>query len=154
MEDLIEETLTGIKGPLEEKRVTVRRELHPNLPAIEADRDQIKQVLLNLFHNAIEAMNNGDTLHILAFALPREQEPGVAVKVVDQGRGIPASDLPHVFEPFYTTGKSRGTGLGLAICRNIVDAHRGDLSISSEPGTGTTVRLWLPLRQSSQTVAA
>jgi signal transduction histidine kinase len=99
-------------------------------------------------------MNNGDTLHILAFALPREQEPGVAVKVVDQGRGIPASDLPHVFEPFYTTGKSRGTGLGLAICRNIVDAHRGDLSISSEPGTGTTVRLWLPLRQSSQTVAA
>ncbi|TAJ31747.1 MAG: histidine kinase, partial [Nitrospirae bacterium] len=63
--------------------------------------------------------------------------------------GIAPADLPHVFEPFFTTGKHRGTGLGLAICRNIIDAHQGDIQMESQPGKGTAVRIWLPLRQPS-----
>jgi signal transduction histidine kinase len=67
---------------------------------------------------------------------------------MDQGRGISPEDLSHVFEPFFTLGKRRGTGLGLAICRNIIELHGGDIALASEQGKGTTVSIWLPLRQS------
>ncbi|HEY6085809.1 MAG TPA: HAMP domain-containing sensor histidine kinase, partial [Nitrospira sp.] len=60
--------------------------------------------------------------------------------------GIALKDLAQVFQPFFTSGKQRGTGLGLAICRNIADAHGGDITLTSAPGYGTTVRLWLPLQ--------
>jgi signal transduction histidine kinase len=73
------------------------------------------------------------------------------LEVADTGSGIDAKDLPHVFQPFFTTGKQRGTGLGLAICRNIVEAHSGDIAIASEPGSGTTARLWLPLQPAVST---
>lgn len=147
MEDLIEETLATVKGALEAKQITVERRLHPNLSRIEADRDQIKQVLLNVLLNAIEALDERGTVRIAAFDLTRDQGPGMALQVADRGCGIAPADLSHVFEPFFTSGKRRGTGLGLAICRNIVDAHQGDIGIESRPGEGTTVRIWLPLRQ-------
>ena len=69
---------------------------------------------------------------------------------MDQGGGISPAHLPHVFEPFFTSGKPRGTGLGLAICRNILDAHGGDITLESNVGSGTTVRVWCPLRQQPQ----
>jgi signal transduction histidine kinase len=69
------------------------------------------------------------------------------VAVSDHGVGISPAHLPHVFEPFFTSGKRQGTGLGLAICRNIIEAHSGDITIESTSGQGTTVRMWIPLRQ-------
>ena len=76
----------------------------------------------------------------------------MVLKVTDNGLGIAPGDLPHIFEPFFTTGKHRGTGLGLAICHNIIDAHHGEILVNSQPGIGTTVRIWLPLRQQRQPV--
>ena len=152
MEELIEETLSGLKGVIEQKRIAVERYLHPTLSSIEADRDQIKQVLLNVLQNGIEALDNGGGMRVSAFEQPHNGIPGMMIQVVDRGRGIAAGDLGHVFEPFFTTGKRHGTGLGLAICRNIIDAHHGDMNITSQPGGGTTVRIWLPLQQPPPTV--
>jgi signal transduction histidine kinase len=132
---------------LASKRITAKSLIHPMLPQIHADRDQIKQVLLNLFQNGIEAMGEGGTITIAAFESQAPRERGVTVDVSDTGGGIAPQDIPHVFKPFFTSGKHRGTGLGLAICRNIIEAHSGDIQINSQVGTGTTVRIWLPIRQ-------
>jgi signal transduction histidine kinase len=129
------------------KGIAVKTALHPMLPALQADRDQLKQVLLNVVQNAIEAMGTQGTLSIAAFESKRAAEQGMTLTVADTGAGISAHDLPHVFQPFFTTGKYKGTGLGLAICRNIIDAHAGDIQLTSQPGQGTTVRIWLPVRQ-------
>ena len=80
----------------------------------------------------------------------RQEEQGLILEIKDNGRGIGPSDLPRVFEPFFTTGKRRGTGLGLAICRNIIDAHGGEIQVQSQPGSGTNISIWLPVAQHSQ----
>jgi PAS domain S-box-containing protein len=145
--EVIQEVLKLLEGPLASKRITAKSLIHPMLPQIHADRDQIKQVLLNLFQNGIEAMGEGGTITIAAFESQAPRERGVTVDVSDTGGGIAPQDIPHVFKPFFTSGKHRGTGLGLAICRNIIEAHSGDIQINSQVGTGTTVRIWLPIRQ-------
>ena len=149
MEELIHETLTLLEAPLSKKQIGVEQRLPPHLPPIQADRDQLKQVLLNVIQNAIEALNEGGKLHISAFESTRAHEPGLTLLFSDNGAGITQADLLHVFEPFFTIGKHHGTGLGLAICRNIVEAHQGEIRLESEPGRGTTATLWLPLRQPS-----
>lgn len=149
LSDLVQETLSLVNGSLTSKRIEVVNRLHPNLSPLMADRDQIKQVLLNVIHNALDAMPEGGRLGLTAFDLNREGQPGVMIQISDNGVGIQAGDLPHVFEPFFTTGKRKGTGLGLAICRNIIDAHRGHIVLDSKPGSGTIVRIWLPLKQPS-----
>jgi signal transduction histidine kinase len=79
--------------------------------------------------------------------MPGDHEPGLVIKVTDTGCGIQSEDLAHAFEPFFTKGKHRGTGLGLAICRNIIEAHGGDIQLTSEVGKGTSARIWLPVSQ-------
>lgn len=145
--DLAQEVLKLLDVSLSSKALKVTCALPPSLPQVHADRDQIKQVLLNVFQNAIEASREGGALSVAARSSARNLDPGIAITVTDQGPGIPPEDLPHVFEPFFTRGKHRGTGLGLAICRNIVEAHGGDIQLTSDVGKGTTARLWLPLRQ-------
>ena len=145
--DLVQEVVKLLDVPMTEKRLAVRSCLPPTLPPLQADRDQIKQVLINLVQNAIEASAEGGSLSLTAFESARGQEAGLAIAVTDKGAGIAAEALPHVFEPFFTSGKHRGTGLGLAICRNIIDAHGGDIQLTSQLGKGTTVRVWLPMRQ-------
>jgi PAS domain S-box-containing protein len=145
--DIVHEVLKLSDAAIAAKRLTVKTALHPMLPVLQADRDQIKQVLLNVVQNAIEAMGTEGTLSIAAFESRRASEEGMVLTISDTGAGISSQDLAHVFQPFFTTGKSKGTGLGLAICRNIIDAHAGDMQLTSQPGHGTTVRMWLPLRQ-------
>jgi len=149
MEELVQEAVTVLEGPLSQQRISIERHGHPLLPPIQADRDQLKQVLLNIIQNAIEAMPDGGVLRIAAFESTRDQEPGIMLTFTDKGAGITQADLAHVFEPFFTIGKRRGTGLGLAICRNIVDAHQGEIRLESRVGQGTAVKLWLPLQQPS-----
>lgn len=149
VDELLRETLTVLEELLAKNQIRVERPNPPYPPPLQADRDQLKQVLLNLIQNAVESMPAGGLLRIGAVESRRDQEPGLTLTFTDTGTGIAAADLPHVFEPFFTVGKRRGTGLGLAICRNIVDAHQGEIRLESEPGHGTTVTLWLPMRQPS-----
>lgn len=106
---------------------------------VVADPDQLRQVLLNLALNAIEAMPAGGEVRVRVGRTPE----GMAIEVSDDGPGMAPAELERIFSAFYTT-KAEGTGLGLAVARDIVQAHRGDLSVRSEPGRGTTFQVCLP----------
>jgi signal transduction histidine kinase len=126
----------------------VETDFAPSVPAIYADRQQLRQVLLNLFTNAADAMPDGGRLthRVQSGELPVAR-PAVVIEVIDTGSGIPADHLGRVFEPFFTTKEEgKGTGLGLAICKRIVEQHHGLLLIESAVGAGTTVRVTLPIR--------
>jgi len=106
--------------------------------------DQLKQVFLNLFLNAIEAMGQGGVLTVRTKALERNASSWVAVEVSDTGPGISDAIRLKIFDPFFTT-KSRGSGLGLAICHSITDAHRGTIRAENNAkGRGTTIILEFP----------
>ncbi|RMH35641.1 MAG: PAS domain S-box protein, partial [Nitrospirae bacterium] len=142
--DLLKETLLLLNRSIRDKAITVNWTISDHVPDIEADRDQIKQVMLNVFQNAIEALPPKGRLDIRLIPQSSHQTNGVLITVHDYGKGIEAAILSRVFEPFFTFGKGHGTGLGLAICRNIVEAHGGDIQLRSEVGKGTTVGIWLP----------
>jgi PAS domain S-box-containing protein len=142
---IVDEVLKLLDTRLESLRIAVVRSCQQGL-VVYADRDQIKQVLLNLCHNSLDAMSTGGELGIIGGPSTRAGHSGVFIEISDTGSGIAKKDLAQVFQPFFTTGKQHGTGLGLAICRNIAEAHGGDITLTSEPGRGTTARLWLPLR--------
>jgi PAS domain S-box-containing protein len=151
VDGLIEEVLKLLDTRLETQQVRVMRSCPTTLTAY-GDRDQIKQVMLNLCHNSLDAMLGGGELRIGAGPSTRGGHAGIFIEVTDTGSGINQKDLAQVFQPFFTSGKRHGTGLGLAICRNITEAHGGDMTLTSEPGHGTTARLWLPLRPMSDFV--
>jgi PAS domain S-box-containing protein len=148
--DLVQEILKLLDLPISNKRIEVTCDVSSELPLVYADRDQLEQVLLNVLQNSIEAVAEGGTVHISAGTLSHDQEADVVIRIRDNGCGIETDAIAHVFEPFFTRGKSRGTGLGLAICRNIIEAHGGDISLTSDVGKGTLVQIFLPLRQGSR----
>lgn len=152
LSDLVDEVAKLLDSSLAAKHLRVDKFFSPTIAQLHADRDQIKQVLLNIFQNAIDASLDGAAIDVTAFEVPRGQQAGIVIKVTDHGVGIPDNALAHVFEPFFTSGKRHGTGLGLAICRNIIESHGGDIQVASEAGKGTSVRIWLPLRQEFQFV--
>lgn len=123
--------------------VVVLKEIGAALPEIEGDPEQLKQVVLNLVINAIQATPKAGAVRVGA-ALEGEC---LRVTVRDEGVGIPEADLPRIFEPFFTT-KDDGTGLGLAVSARIVEQHGGRLSAHPNEGRGMTFRLDLPLRRS------
>jgi signal transduction histidine kinase len=106
------------------------------------DSAQIKQVLVNLIKNAIQAMTKGGVLSLMT----DRGVDGVVASVADTGGGIPQEQINRIFEPFYTT-KKKGTGLGLMIVQRIVGDHRGRIEVESHVGKGTVFRIWLPLRE-------
>lgn len=110
---------------------------------IRCDRGRILQVLGNLCGNALKFCRRGDTIRIAARASGRT----LALSIADTGPGIPAEDIPHLFEPYWSTarGRQRGTGLGLYISKAIVEAHGGRMAVESTLGAGTTFRIVLPL---------
>ena len=107
------------------------------------DADKMKQVMLNLCLNALDAMAEGGRL---AVHVTGGDDGAVSIRVSDTGSGIAPADRAHIFEPYFTTKKG-GTGLGLAIVHNIIEAHRGEIGVDSEPGEGTTVHLTLPVNK-------
>ncbi len=146
--ELIDEVVQLLEVPLRQKQLAVRSDYSAPLSSLHADRDQLKQVLLNVLHNAIDASPvDAAAIEVAVSEQDREHRSGMVLKIRDAGGGIAPGALPQVFQPFFTTGKRHGTGLGLAICRNIVEHHGGDIHMTSKVGIGTTVRIWMPLRQ-------
>ena len=127
--------------------VEVHSEVDSAVPDIFADRQQLRQVLLNLFTNAADAMPRGGELRLrVHLGELHPKRPAIVIEVADTGVGIPPEHLARVTEPFFSTKEEgKGTGLGLAICRRIVEQHHGKLEIESTVGTGTTVRVILPI---------
>ncbi len=130
---------------LRARKTDVVRDFANPLPTIQADRQQLRQVFLNLLTNASDAMPAGGKLTVRAAPGLLGDAEAVAIEFADTGEGISAENLEKIWDPFFTTKpEGKGTGLGLAICRRIVEEHGGTISIQSQAGYGTTVRIVLP----------
>ena len=126
--------------------VELELDLEDNLPWALVDSNQMKQVLLNLVHNALQAMPAGGNIKIVTRTATRNGRDWIMVSVKDTGIGIPTADLTRIFEPFYTTrGNSGGTGLGLSVTYGIITDHGGQIEVESQPGMGAKFTVWIPL---------
>jgi signal transduction histidine kinase len=149
---VVAEAVALLERQLRRHKISVHQELHPHLPPVLASADQLKQVFLNLFLNAQEAMPDGGRLHVTT--RPADETdgeflltgPSVLVQVQDTGTGIPEEHLSHIFEPFFSTKREgRGTGLGLWVSMGIIQQHGGQMKVRSRPGRGTTFSFALPV---------
>jgi signal transduction histidine kinase len=137
LEDAVRGALADSQGPVE-----VRWAVDTAVPPVLADERMMRQAFLNLALNAVQAMPRGGTLRVGARRVDGPQ-PEVQVEISDTGSGIAPEVRERIFEPFFTT-KAKGTGLGLALVKRIVESHSGRLALESQPGQGTTFRLFLP----------
>jgi two-component system sensor histidine kinase BaeS len=143
---IAERAIAAIAGQAREKGVKLELAVDGGLPPVIVDGDRIAQVLRNLLSNALRHTSAGGRITLAG----RAEAGRASVEVSDTGAGIPAEDLPHVFDRFYRADRSRnratgGSGLGLAIARQLVHAHGGEIEASSAPGRGSTFSFWLPL---------
>ena len=133
------------------KQVTLSVRLDPGLPRVPADEGQLRQALLALLMNALDATPSGGHVEI---ETRREGPDAVALAVADSGVGIPPENLDKIFSPFFTTKPlGQGTGLGLAICHGIVASHGGEIRVESEVDKGTRLSLVLPVSRPGRTAA-
>jgi PAS domain S-box-containing protein len=139
LNDVARETLELLRPEMENRGLTVKEKLARRLPLSPMDQSQIKQVLVNLIKNAMQAMTRGGTLTVQSGSVGDT----VWISVGDTGGGIAQDEINHIFEPFYTT-KKKGTGLGLMIVQRIVSRHGGRIELESHVGQGTTFRIHLP----------
>jgi signal transduction histidine kinase len=151
LNDVAASCLYFMEVKAERQSITIEKYLASDLPRVMLDRQQIKQVLLNLFLNAMDAMaDQGGQLTVKTHRLIKHSgDTWVQVEVADTGSGIPVDNLEHIFDPFYTTkhesGQREGTGLGLSIVHQIIREHSGYIEVQSTVGRGTTFFINLPV---------
>ena len=141
---LIEEVLAQLKPQADRQKLALKCEFKSGQLPVKADRERIRQVIINLIHNAIKFSKQGQTIT----AASKKEGTYAVIEIRDEGIGISKDDLSHIFERFYKADKSRsgqGTGMGLAIAKHLVKAHGGAISATSEEGKGTTITFTLPL---------
>jgi two-component system NtrC family sensor kinase len=147
--EIVDKSLILINHHFEINRIKLIKEYKINKLEVECDSQKIEQALIAILINAIEAMNKGQTMKV---SLEKNNNDAV-IKVSDQGKGILEKDLPHIFEPFYTTkSENKGTGLGLAVAYGIIKQHYGKISVEHTSVEGTTFKISLPLKHISQEV--
>ncbi|HZD39576.1 MAG TPA: ATP-binding protein [Terriglobales bacterium] len=144
--EVLREALQAVGPERLKQKIDVVKICAPDLPAVEGNPDRLEQAFINLIKNACEAMPNGGTLTLRAYIESHNPEE-VYVEIADTGQGVPQG--LNVFEDFKTT-KTGGTGLGLVIVRQIILAHDGSISYSSQPGQGTTFKVSLPVYSTRQ----
>jgi signal transduction histidine kinase len=151
---IIEESLAAFEPVCTERSIRIERS-YGDVPLIMADRDRIREVLLNLLSNAVDAMPQGGVLTVVSKAELVHEAPLLFVRITDTGRGIPGDKLRMIFEPFFTTKVlEHGTGLGLAISKKIVEDHGGAMGVESAVGKGSTFSFSLPLKPTGPREAA
>ncbi|MFO7785575.1 MAG: ATP-binding protein [Desulfatiglandales bacterium] len=136
---LADECLQACRPIAENRGVGLQKKLNSEMPSLPLDENRMKQVLMNLITNAVQASSPGDSVLVET----RKNRYGVVLEVADSGSGIPEEDRDKIFEPFYST-KKEGTGLGLPIVKKIMEAHGGSISLHSNPEGGVTFSVWLP----------
>lgn len=142
--DIVEGVISQMKSSGEIAEVKYKID-SPGVSEIPADRHLLEQVFINLFSNAIDAMEGKGLLHVSL----TETDSAVVISVSDTGKGILPKDVSRIFDPFFTT-KEKGTGLGLAIVYNIIEKHRGKIEVNSEPYKGTTFTITLPVKHETE----
>jgi signal transduction histidine kinase len=145
---VLDGALTQMRAKLEANQVAVSRN-YLGGPTVRADADKLRQVFSNIIDNAIDAMSGAaaegaSAERRLEVAIQRGRSAMATVRIRDNGCGIPAGQLGKIFNPFYTS-KENGTGLGLGVAKKVIDAHRGAIEVTSNPGSGTEFALSIPL---------
>ncbi|HEX6532057.1 MAG TPA: PAS domain S-box protein, partial [Nitrospira sp.] len=144
--DIVEDSLEMLRERLARHHIQVVAEIPDDVPLVHADTDQMSQVLLNLFINALHAMPEGGTLRVTV----KPRADVVALLIADTGHGIPRENLGKIFTPFFTTKEvGKGTGLGLTVVHGIIEEHGGTIEVNSEPGQGTTFTILLPIERTA-----
>jgi two-component system, NtrC family, sensor histidine kinase HydH len=141
---LINHSLQMVETQAQEKNITIEKTLASEPLEAVVDPDRMKQVLLNLYLNAMQSMEGKGGMLTVTLSREKGPQPSMKISVKDTGTGIAKEDIEHVFDPYFTT-KQSGTGLGLAIVHKIIESHQGEIRVESEPGHGTTVSFYLPL---------
>jgi len=142
---IVEEVIAQLTPQAERQNLSLEMTLADDLPATPVDKERIRQVMVNLIHNAIKFNRPGGSIRTTT----KQSEGSVVVEISDTGTGIAKDDLPQIFERFYKADKSRtgqGSGMGLAIAKHIVEAHGGNIWVQSEEGKGSTFSFSLPLK--------
>jgi signal transduction histidine kinase len=135
-------------------KVMVEEDLAP-LPPIMLDANQIKQVIVNLLNNAVQAMPDGGRLEVSTQLVERKLDSTLSrvasVRIRDSGVGIPPENMERIFDPFFTTKEvGQGTGLGLSVSHSIVEKHKGKIEVESVPGAGSTFNVLLPAHEAHE----
>jgi len=163
--EVLEKTLQLVQHRLYQKEIKLTQTLEASLDTIRADSDQMEQVFLNFFLNAMDAMKRGGELTVateirtgdslVTHLLPADEErhEALCISIRDTGEGIKKEDIARVFDPFFTT-KDFGTGLGLSVVHGIIEEHGGQIEVESEVAKGTVFHIFLPLVHFDQGVVA
>lgn len=161
---ILEESLRLIQGQLKAKKIEVVSEKRSDIPKVLVDKNKIEQVFINLFLNAVQAMEDGGKIFIRSYLKQLDKvgrgvgnrsedffalgENAVAVEIQDTGSGIATEDLKKIFESFFTTKSAgKGTGLGLSITKDIITMHRGLINVESQKGEGTKFTITLKITE-------
>jgi len=141
VQDVLNEVATLVEGETQQSKVQIRVVARPTLPPLKADREYLRQTLLNLILNGLQAMPEGGTLTLEA----NTSNGNILISVTDTGIGIAPENLARIFDPYFTT-KARGSGLGLAISRRTIEAHGGTITAANESGGGCRFLISLPIK--------
>ena len=143
--ELIREVLALLRGEIEHQQVLVRAELFDGLPQIPANQVQLRQVIVNLITNAVDAMSTvSDRSRVLSVKTGVHESKNLLIKVEDSGIGIDPQNVDRIFAPYFTT-KSNGMGMGLSICQSIIESHGGRLSVAVGQPYGSIFQVFLPV---------
>ncbi len=140
LNQLVQESIRFLEAEIADRNIIVESELRSDIPLLELDRTQMKQVFFNVIKNAFQAMKSGGVLRVRTDVDDRF----ASVTFTDSGGGIPEEEMSKIFEPYFTT-KAGGSGLGLLIVRRIIREHGGEMELLNSPGTGLSLTMKLPL---------
>jgi signal transduction histidine kinase len=154
MNDVVDGIIRILESEAKEKNIEITRDFTASLPMVWIDREQMKQVFMNLILNAIQAMKNQSGALSIS-TRPHSKDPlgqagqFVQVEIQDTGMGIPEENLDHIFDPFFTN-KDEGSGLGLSISHQIVHEHGGYITVESKAGVGTSFFVNIPVGETAR----
>ena len=143
LNDLIRKIAELFKLEIKDKQIKFSLELSPDISQIQADEDQVRQILMNVIINAIQAIPKKGEIKIKTEKALLKGEPAMKLIIEDSGVGIPEKDLNQIFDPFFST-KEKGSGLGLSIAYKLIEAHQGEIKVESKEGEGTKFVIFLP----------
>ena len=143
LNDLIRKITELFKIEIKDKQIKFNLELSPDISQIQSDEDQVRQILMNVIINAIQAIPKEGEIKIKTEKATLRGEPAIKLIVEDSGIGIPEKDFNQIFDPFFST-KEKGSGLGLSIVYKLVEAHQGEIKVESKKGEGTKFGIFLP----------
>ena len=146
LHDILTHCVELFRTKFEEKQIAIIQDVDHTLPEIQADKEKLTQVVLNLLLNAFEISQPEQSIWVSTHYRPDAEKPAIALRIEDEGPGIPERHSERIFQPFFST-KEKGTGIGLTNVKHIVEAHKGWVEASHREPRGAVFQVWLPVEE-------